>query len=235
MGVFKNSEYRVVNTDISLALGPEDDPHFIFMEDYAYNLVYTRFGGNGFENTVIGRANPDCQSLSIEVDEKGNPHIAYQSVDQGFVYATLNNDVWSWEIIDPSNGAGWYSDLTLDNSGNLHVVYYDQNELNLKYAYRSNGEWNTQLIDAQGNVGQYPSVIVDSLGNIHISYFDAGNSALKYAYGEDGQWAVDVVDNLGSVGKFSSIAVNSKDMPYIVYLDEDNEDLKMAKAIPIGP
>jgi hypothetical protein len=235
MGAFKDSEYKVVNTDISMALGPDDAPHFVFMENYAYNLVYARFGGNGFINQVVGRANPECQSLPIVVDENGNPHLVYQSADQGFVYATLQNEIWNWEVIDSSANAGWYSDIALDDSGQLYVVYYDRDEANLKFASRSQNGWDSQIIDSQGDVGRFPSIAVDSAGNIHVSYYDANNTALKYAFGKDDQWAVDTVDNLGDVGKFTSIAVDSKDLPYIAYFDQDNEDLKLAKSIPLRP
>jgi hypothetical protein len=53
VGVFRNIEYRVLNTDISLALDPNDSPHFLFMEDYANSLIYTQFRNGKFENQVV--------------------------------------------------------------------------------------------------------------------------------------------------------------------------------------
>jgi hypothetical protein len=235
MGVFKNGDYKLTNTDISLALGADDSPHFIFQENYANNMVYARFGDNGFTNQVIGSASPDCRSFPLVIDQRGDPHIAYMGGDGGLTYATLGGDDWRWEVVDSNTGAGWFSDLTLDADGKPHLAYYDLGEKTLKYAHRSGDDWIVTVIDNAGDVGQYVSLAVDSLGEIHISYYDATNSALKYAHGSPEGWLIYTVDNLGSVGKHSSIALDSKNLPYIGYFDAGNEDLKLARAIPISP
>jgi hypothetical protein len=234
-GVFKNIDYRVHNTDISMALGPDDAPHFFFIEDYADNLIYSRFGSYGFENQVVGRGNPASESFPIIIDQLGNPHMLFQSVDQGLIYATKRPDTWNWVVVDPGTGAGQFSDIALDAAGGIHVAYNDANEGDLKYAFLSGDVFVQQLVDSQGDVGQYSSIAVDSSGNIHIGYYDSTNNALKYAYGKDGQWAIDTVDNNGSVGEYASIALDSKDRPYIAYFDQENEDLKLARSMPLMP
>jgi hypothetical protein len=234
-GIFRNIEYRVLNNDISLALDPNDSPHFFFIEDYGNSLIYSQFRNGKFENQVVGIGNPDCQSLPIIVDQFGNPHLLYQSVDQGLMYATKQADTWNWVVVAPSIGAGQFSDITLDEAGTIHVAYYDSSEGDLWYAYLLGDGFKQQLIDTQGNVGQYSSIVVDSSGYVHISYYDATNKALKYALGHNDQWAVDTVDNYGSVGEYSSIAIDSNDKPFIAYFDQDNEDLKLARAVPLIP
>jgi len=234
-GVYKNREYGVVNTGISLALGPNDEPHILFVEDYGQNLVYSRFANSRFVNQVVGRANPDVKGLSLVVDSKGDPHLVFQSEDQGLMYAALQEENWNWQVVDPAKGAGSYADITIDHGGNLHIAYYDLGERSLKYAWQSSDGWETQFIEEGGNLGQYPSIAVDSNGDIHISYYDAANEHLKYAFGSQGNWRIDTVDDLGSVGEYTSIALNSKDLPNIVYYDSKNQDLKLARAMPLSP
>ncbi|MFC1996733.1 hypothetical protein ACFLXI_03880 [Chloroflexota bacterium] len=234
-GVYKNREYDVVNTDISLALGPNDEPHIIFLEDYGQNLVYTRFENSAFINQVVGRANPDLKDLSLVVDFKGNPHLVYQSEEQGLMYATLQDGNWVWEVVDPAKGAGSYADITIDNHGGLHIAYYHKGEGSLIYARPSDDGWETQMVDEGGDLGQYPSITVDSSGDIHISYYDAANENLKYAYGTGVNWLIQTIDDLGSVGQYTSIALDSKGLPTIAYYDSQNQDVKLARAMPLQP
>ena len=242
-------EWKQIRTaegnDVQLA-GEEDADSFLqtfyspytdrlWDEDYANNLIYTQFSSGIFKNQVLGIGNPDSKSLPIVVDQIWNPHLLYQSFDEGLVYATMRTDIWIWIVVDPSPGAGQFSDITLDDAGTIHLAYYDASEGDLIYAYLVGDVFKQQLIDANGNVGQYPSIVVDSSGYVHISYYDSTNKDLKYAHGKGGQWAVDTVDNNGSVGEYSSIAIDSNDKPYIAYFDRDNEDLKLARAMPLMP
>ncbi|MBC8503341.1 MAG: hypothetical protein H8D34_00655, partial [Chloroflexi bacterium] len=235
-GYFRNLDYKLwTYADLSVALGPDDVPHFVFMEDYANNVVYSTYEGGRFENHVVGKGIKNSPSLPLVIDESRNPRLVFQHADDGLVYATLRAGTWQWEIVDRSSGAGIFSDLALDSSGNPHIAYYKGDDTNLYYAYKSGEDWEIQLIDDDGDVGYFASIEVGSKGHIHIAYQDVSENNLKYAHGRNGNWDIYLVDDNGDVGSFLSLGVDSKGIPYISYQDMEREDLKFARGMPKAP
>jgi len=224
------------NSDVSLELGADGNPHITFLDGYTFNVKYTSYTPqNGWAMETVAAANPDCQSLPLVLDAGGTPHLVYQGQTGGLYYATRQGNNWISELVDEAPGAGHFSALALDSTGQPHIAYYDREQKALKYATRAGDAWEITVVDATADVGQYPSMAIDSLGQIYISYYDASNTALKLAHGRGGQWDLYTVDDNGNVGKWNSLVVKSGGIPYISYLDEDNEDLKLAWAIPANP
>jgi len=228
----KVSDAEVTNTDISLALGPDDSPHLAFQDRYDFRIKVAHFTGSVWDIQAVDLADSNCQSFPLAVDESGIPHLAYCANGGGLNYATLRGQTWQIETVDGHRGAGLYSSLTLDSSGRPHIAYYDRDDRTLNYAYLES-DWVLQTIDAIGDVGQYPSIVIDSMGHVHVSYYDATNSSLKYAHGRDGQWNIYTVDEFGDTGKWNSIALDPNDLPSISYMDDGKKDLKLAWAVPL--
>jgi len=232
-GYFRNPDYKLwVFADIAIALGPDDIPHFVFIENYASNVIYSTYNGGQFENYVVGKGIKNAPSLSLVIDESRNPRLAFQHAEDGLVYATFQGGFWQWETVNSSSGAGKYSDLALDISGNPHIAYYNADDTNLYYSYKDGSEWVTQLVDGNGDVGYYASIEVDKEGHIHIGYQDISENNAKYAHGRNGHWDIYVVDDHGDVGAFLSLVIDSNGIPYMSYQDMENEDLKFARAMP---
>jgi len=229
---FRNGNKNVTNTDISLAMGLDNVPHFAYQWDQDNSLMYSRFTqSQGWVDQKVDDSSDGCLAFPIALDPNGDPHMSYCASEGGLKYARLEGDSWRRQVVDPSGGAGVYSDLVIDANGQPHIAYYDQGTGALKYATLVGENWEIQVIDDQGDVGQYPSIAVDLEGHIHISYYDVSNTALKYAYGNLEGWYQEEVDNKGEVGEFSSIALMpSSGEPRISYYDRRNEDLKLAVA-----
>src|SRR5215813_841092 len=71
--------------------------------------------------------------------------------------------------------------IVYDNSGILHMAYYDTADQHLKYASRSlQGTWSaTAVVDASAGTGTYPSIAIDPQTSFPaISYYDATNKDL---------------------------------------------------------
>src|SRR5439155_11555536 len=71
----------------------------------------------------------------------------------------------------PNVGA---NDVAWDSTGQLHMVFNDRADKDLKYSVRdTNGHWSiVQTIDAGFEAGGYPSIAIDSAGNPAVAYFD---------------------------------------------------------------
>ncbi|HNB52888.1 MAG TPA: hypothetical protein PK530_13145, partial [Anaerolineales bacterium] len=224
------------NSDVSLEVGADGNPHIVFMDGYTFNVKYTSYTPQkGWAIETVDAANADCQSFPLVLDAGGTSHLIYQGQTGGLYYATRQGNNWTRELVDASPGAGYFSALTLDSTGQLHIAYYDREQKVLKYARQTGETWEFTVVDASADVGQYPSLALDTLGQVYISYYDASHTALKLAHGRNGQWDLYTIDDSGNVGKWNSLVVLTGGLPYISYLDEDNEDLKLAWAIPANP
>lgn len=223
-------------SDLSLALGPGDQPYISFQDADSLNLVYAVFSSQqGWSYQTIDGASQECKAFPIRVDQDGYPHFSYQSREGSLKYAALVNGQLQRSVVDEAPGTGAFSDLALAQDGTPIIAYYDSSQSALKVAILQGDTWEITLVDNEGEVGTFPAIALGPGGDIHISYYDAGSQALKYAHGRDGAWQVYVVDDFGEVGKYNSIALDSQGLPHIAYLDETNEDLKLADAFRAMP
>lgn len=88
------------------------------------------------------------------------------------------------------DGMGKWNALNVDPSGRPHIVYYDDDNKQIKYAWGSNkrkdGVWEFKIVtlDSESrDVGQWISAALDESGSIHVAYvsFDASRKgAVKY-------------------------------------------------------
>jgi subtilisin family serine protease len=120
--------------------------------------------------------------------------------------------------------------IAYDDSGNLHMAWYDENTHNLKYAKRSAaGTWGgTTTVDAGQAAGQYVSVAVNSADQPGIAYFDAFNADLKFAQFNGSSWVVSTVDSNKTVGYYPSLQFNGSDRAVISYFYKTGGDLRLA-------
>ena len=228
-GPFREGTHTLVNSDVSMDLGPDGLAYFSYQTDSDLSLMLGQFSqAAGYSSQKVGDAGEACRSLPIKVDSQGNVHMCYCS-DAGLIYAVHQDQEWTLETVDPGAGAGVFVDLALDLAGNPYLAYYDQDTRTLNYANRGDNSWHIQLIDADGDVGQYPSLALNPFGSPHISYYDATNKSLKYAYWQDSIWSIQTIDSEGNVGMFNSLALDPiTGEPRISYFDALEEDLKIA-------
>src|SRR5205814_45633 len=73
------------------------------------------------------------------------------------------------------------SDIAYDQSGVLHLAYYDAAAHTIRYATRDeNGLWSSAAIidTSSADVGAYLSIAIDQTGKPGIAYFDSTNANL---------------------------------------------------------
>ena len=130
---------------------------------------------------------------------------------------------WHIETVDTA-GAGRFTSLKVDKSGNVQVAYVieDGSRYPLKYAIRTaiNQRWFTMTIAS----GAGPcSLVLDSQQKPHVSWDDYGSLAgarLRQAYWDGTNWKADAI-NLNSevISYYNSIALDPADNPAIVFYE----------------
>jgi hypothetical protein len=138
----------------SLALDAAGRPQVVYAGLDAKNLKYGRFTGSGWELETIraGFAPGFGQSLELEA---GGPRVVYQSLGEGFLYATRSASGWTSGVVQRGN-AGYFNDLAQGSDGTLHASCYDKHNAYLSYAR------SVQLTDPPY---QPPAVAITSPGN----------------------------------------------------------------------
>ncbi len=176
----------------SLALDGSGNPHISYYRDFTYDdLKYARWDGSQWLIETVDSDGKVGLYTSLALDGSENPHISYYDETNGdlkyayYVGAGGNcgpSNTWQCDTVDSEGDVGTYTSLTLDESGNPHISYYDDANGDLKYARWDGSQWLIETVDSTGYVGQYTSLALDGGGNPHISYYDASYGDLKYAY-----------------------------------------------------
>ncbi len=130
---------------------------------------------------------------------------------------------WKIETVDTS-GAGMFTSMKIDKSGNAHVVYVPEIDGHpLKYAFWDSSvkRWFTMKI---GGPASFTTLVLDSKQYPRISYADHGTglgAKLKYVYWNGSTWKIDpIVIQVGAVvSYYTSIALDVNDKPFFSYYD----------------
>jgi hypothetical protein len=127
--------------------------------------------------------------------------------------------------VDYSADVGYYSSIDVDNTGKVHIAYYDATNKALKYAQGviSGGDWvwTIETVDdnaaEQYDVGKYASIGVNNNGVPFISYYDAIAGNLKLANKPTGNpWLFRLSIRRGCVVSTHPWYIDSLDIPILV-------------------
>jgi hypothetical protein len=118
---------------------------------------------------------------------------------------------WNLEVVDSYN-VGKFASIAVDSRSNVHTVYYDNLNGNLKYAVKSGGTWTKEVVTQAGapnggSIAVHTSLAVDSRGAPHVVFYDDNAHSLKYAAKSRIGWLTEVVDPGPWGGVYPSIAV----------------------------
>ena len=176
-------------------------PHISYYDKTYSALMYITMDENGWRNEeFVDNKDYAGSYTSLALDSYGRPHISYLTYVEapgcswtGYKYILKyaykdENGYWQTEIVDDSGCAGLYSSIALDKNNNVHISYYDRQDMNdgnLMYAYKSvlteNPTWQIDTVEEVNNVGLDTSLALDADGIPHIAYYDGTNQRLKYA------------------------------------------------------
>ncbi|MBN1537971.1 MAG: hypothetical protein JW908_14625 [Anaerolineales bacterium] len=246
---------KKVNTGLfpDITINPATNlPYISYYDATNTNLMLANFNGTSWITyTVDGSGGAVGKYNSIDMDASGHIYISY--FDENYYdddtkrlkFAYWTGSSWMKSVVDNTEDVGYYSAIDVDNSGKVHIAYYDQANRALKYAL---GEisgldwvWTIQTVDdnaaADYDVGKYASIGVNNNGVPFISYYDAFSGNLKLANKPTASavWVLQVIDEEGDVGKYTSLDIDSTGYPHISYYDSTLGDLKYVQVNSVDP
>jgi len=228
-------------------------PYISYYDATNTNLMLANFNGTKWITyTVVGAISGEDvgKYSSIDVDSAGRIYISYfdenyyDGPTQRLKFAYWSGTSWMESIVDNSDDVGYYSSIEVDNTGKVHIAYYDNFRHALKYASGvisgGNWVWTIETVDdnsaADYDVGKYASIGVNNNGVPFISYYDANAGDLKLANKPtNSQWVLQVIDKEGDVGKYTSLDIDSLGYPHISYYDSSLGDLKYVAVNSVVP
>jgi len=208
-------------------------------------VIKSTDGGNTWSPsvTVSGRAgtatNPD-----LIVDDKGNPHVVFNSVYANSIWYTQSLDGGAtWleqpEMVNVGMNNGYGVCISLSPSGELHVLF-DSDKATMTpgdkavfwtWKYNDPDEPIWQLVPAEkipgsGDGTPYPSIVWDSKGVGHLWFDAAGTNGARrnvfYLRYENEAWSKPEVvpsEVPGGSTCMPSAAIDSEDNLYVIFLD----------------
>ncbi|MHB8587203.1 MAG: hypothetical protein ACYDDF_15365 [Thermoplasmatota archaeon] len=228
-----DTNYRYVDQDPTLALGPNNTPNIAFSAftpfgfPFAYaQLLYARQEGATWSlHQITNYPNNAAREPSIALDAAGWPHIAFAYGLTGLGYGFENKTGWHFSVVD--SGDIDLPQLALDSAGYAHIVYPDYsapgaNPETLRYAYQDPTGWHIQTITNSGSLDF--GFALDASGIPHIAFCQLAFNGYSgwLVYGErspNGNWTLQVLDKNG--GCDTSIAIAPNGQPGIAYASYD--------------
>lgn len=126
---------------------------------------------------------------------------------------------WRIEVVDPGDG-GSYTSLLMDQTGNGHAAYINDQAHQLKYAFWDHHltKWFAMKVD--NSAGGFASIALDSTQRPHISYLEYNTGRLKHAYWNGSSWKIEpVLLSARLLEYYTSITIDRDDHPVITYYE----------------
>jgi hypothetical protein len=179
----------------------------------------------------------DQEEASIAVDEGGNAYAVWRDKRSGNwdIYFAYRPGGGSWQghvrvNDDPGTADQANASLSVDGSGNAHVVWTDMGNGHIYSAFRpSGGSWQGQVKvndDEKPTYHFLPAIAVDQEGNAGAVWLDGRNgyADIYFSYRQQGKsWGRNVrlndVQSIVLTGSSPKIAMDGKGNVYVVWLD----------------
>lgn len=193
--------------------------------------------------------------ISIAVHD-GGMHIFYSNVDNGDLRHAWSADAatWFYELLDGQPGAisGWDGNTGqgvtgMFINGDLHLLYYEGNEGDLRHAYY-NGGWIFEALDGNPrgisklniNTGVSPSFVYWQ-NAVHAFYRDVDRGILRHAWADNTGWHFEDLDGapfalsryVGDLGLYTEIVTQGNTINIFTY-DAKTRGIRQAWYNPSG-
>jgi plastocyanin len=169
------------------------------------DTVLVAFGDSG--RTMLARSGAPWRSemadqdgglgVSMDVDQDGNPHLAYATSDGQVKHAHSIGGA-PWEVTDVGDGADGPTSIAVDDQGVHHVAW--QTAAGLSYANNQEGEFAAEEVPhAEG--AELPRVGAGAEGAVYLAWYDMENFKLVLAVRSDREPLLAVPSPTGPAGQ----------------------------------
>lgn len=209
---------------LSLMLYGGDVPHASYYLSADDSMHYAHREGAWQIEMVESELRLDREVSSLALSSAGQPHILYLLENKILRYAHREDTTWQTEAVAHGGDPGRYNTMVLDQAERPHVIYVDQDRMQLWYAAWDGAAWQTQTVD-QGDWGyafDYAGLALDGDGHPHVAYNkdDAiWGDTLHYARWDGSAWQIQTLlsKEFGSASNAAALVLDSAARPHIVH------------------
>ncbi len=153
------------------------------------DLIYTTNTSGTWQETVVESSTHVGDINRMVLDSNDKVHIVYNNINSGnssLKYATNQSGSWLTELIDNNGGGltGYYIEMTMDGSNQLHIAYSGVNMNDIRYTTGSYQSWSSPQIMS---FGWLCDIELDNNNKVHTSYSNTGSIGI--ADNISGSWS----------------------------------------------
>lgn len=182
--------------------------------------------GGAWASETIHTTGRVGEQISLVVTPDGTAHAIFNDLDNKTLLHGVRG-AGSWTVKPIAGTREGANDLTVDASGQLHLVAQGTKSYTLIYRRFSGGAWQPEVLLSTKMLFaiRKPAVAVDSAGSVHVAH---GNSddTLLYLKSTGGSFGTPVVlaGNVEDVG--AAMVLDAQGRAHVIYNDELNKQLK---------
>ena len=254
----------------NLQIDSSGNPRVAHFDASEHILRISRYDGSSWSTSTVapgedtGNEGPYDNNegrIGFQIDANGGEHFTYLTGGDDFAYSSYINGQWTTEIIDEGEGEaeeysgnskiGRWSDLLIDATGTLNVVYsgfqiqasYSPIDGSIESAWYSEfirhgtlapGGWTitTVVSNATGDSTEYFWLdgAYDSTGTLHIAYQNysggwfGGTDSVWIASPGSGSWNSERIHDGNSDGDYIRLLFDSNDKKKLAWYNSADDD-----------
>jgi len=165
-------EILLLQIDSSIAIDRQGQPHVTYCKYLievatTQSLSYAWRDSSGWHREKIDgglESNSVGKKNSLDLDDQGNPHVAYYKGNERLGYAWRESGIWHMEMPEPDiSGFFFTTSIKLDKAGNPHINY------DKRYITKDSQGWHNEEIGGAG------SMVLDNKGYAWVAFNVEGN------------------------------------------------------------
>lgn len=204
----------------ALFLDSSNQPHVSYRNS-RQSVVLAYKNGAGWQQSVVDSEMGYNGDTGVAVDSVGADHVSYLDYTNDLqMYATNGTGVWQTQVIDTS--VGEVNALSIDNAGNVHIVYKilvtDMGVVG--YATNTSGSWQTErLVEFSSESIRDADILVDAAGAVHLVFTSRAygdfDCSIHYMSNQEGNWQREVVEERARCGV--AMAMDTAENVHLAY------------------
>ena len=117
-------------TEVSLTLDSADEPHIVYYDSTAKDLIYRRRTTTGWDRVTVDSSGDVGSKSDIVVDSQNHVHIAYHDKSNSALkYAHFDGQTWYTHTVVANGLPNSLPSITVDGNDTPHILFADGNKI----------------------------------------------------------------------------------------------------------